>query len=417
MKIPEPHFVLHNPSDGKALIMMIVRANNRRITISTGIKVKVNSWNKQTQRVEKGKGEGNYSIINYDLQKLTGIVMDSFVKLKGEGKLTIQLLRKDIVEKYRFSVNGESNTLTGYLAHFIQQIKTGARLTPSGRRYSNSTIEAYEVAKLHLDRFVAETMINDSLELIDLRFYTKFIDWFKDNGKTMNTIAGHISRIKVLLNAALEDGKQVCLDFKNKKFRTCWEEVDHVYLSEQEIDAIAKVHLRLESYRNVRDLFIIACYTGLRFSDLSKIDLSNIDKTKEGVFLRVKTKKTGALVVIPIKPMVYDIIKKYNGLPAVFTNKKTNSILKQVVKLAGVNVMININRTGGINSGKPQPKYKMVSLHTARRSFATNLFLAKVPAHSIMKVTGHTTEKAFLKYLKISEEDNANILVGNEFFK
>jgi integrase len=46
----------------------------------------------------------------------------------------------------------------------------------------------------------------------------------------------------------------------------------------------------------------------------------------------------------------------------------------------------------------------LLSTHTARRSFATNLFLSGFPAISIMKITGHTTEKSFMKYIK----DNSN---------
>lgn len=52
----------------------------------------------------------------------------------------------------------------------------------------------------------------------------------------------------------------------------------------------------------------------------------------------------------------------------------------------------------------------MITTHTARRSFATNLFLDGVPAITIMKITGHKTEKAFLLYIKITPNENAKIL-------
>ena len=38
------------------------------------------------------------------------------------------------------------------------------------------------------------------------------------------------------------------------------------------------------------------------------------------------------------------------------------------------------------------------------------MYIAGIPTLSIMKITGHKTEKAFLKYIKISEEENAEIL-------
>ena len=58
----------------------------------------------------------------------------------------------------------------------------------------------------------------------------------------------------------------------------------------------------------------------------------------------------------------------------------------------------------------------MITSHTARRSFATNAYLADIPAISIMKITGHKTEAAFMKYIKISEEENAIQLQTSKFF-
>ena len=54
--------------------------------------------------------------------------------------------------------------------------------------------------------------------------------------------------------------------------------------------------------------------------------------------------------------------------------------------------------------------------YTARRSFATNAYLAGLPPISIMKITGHKTESSFMKYIKISEKENAIQLKGHEFF-
>ena len=72
---------------------------------------------------------------------------------------------------------------------------------------------------------------------------------------------------------------------------------------------------------------------------------------------------------------------------------------------------------GGKRHTETFKKFELITTHTARRSFATNAYLQNVPTISIMKITGHRTEKSFLKYIKISQEDNANKLVGHPFFK
>jgi integrase len=65
---------------------------------------------------------------------------------------------------------------------------------------------------------------------------------------------------------------------------------------------------------------------------------------------------------------------------------------------------------GGMNISRQVPKHKLVSTHTARRSFATNMYLMGVPVLSIMKVTGHKSEKQFMEYIKITPSDHAKII-------
>jgi integrase len=71
---------------------------------------------------------------------------------------------------------------------------------------------------------------------------------------------------------------------------------------------------------------------------------------------------------------------------------------------------------GGKNVQETFLKYELVSTHTARRSFATNLYLADIPSITIMKMTGHKTEKAFLRYIRLTQEQNANKLLHHPFF-
>jgi len=70
-----------------------------------------------------------------------------------------------------------------------------------------------------------------------------------------------------------------------------------------------------------------------------------------------------------------------------------------------------IKRTkGGVERHKKFKKYELVTVHTARRSFATNLYVSDFPAVSIMKITGHLTEQAFLSYIRITPKENAEML-------
>ena len=207
------------------------------------------------------------------------------------------------------------------------------------------------------------------------------------------------------------------LQYKNKRFKTPEENSESIYLSKEEITKIYEKDFSFKPiFEKVRDLFIIGCYTGLRFSDLAAITKDNfIDKKTK---LRIKTEKTGELVIIPIHRYVKEILEKYHGkVPESYSNQKMNQYLKNVAELVELNENVQINATkGGIKTSTNYKKWELVTVHTARRSFATNAYLADVPTISIMKITGHRTEKSFLKYIKITQEDNANKLINHPFF-
>jgi integrase len=95
-----------------------------------------------------------------------------------------------------------------------------------------------------------------------------------------------------------------------------------------------------------------------------------------------------------------------------------NDYLKEVGQLAGLNEVVSVSKTrGGKRSDTVNEKWEIVTTHTARRSFATNAFKSGIPSISIMKITGHTTEKSLMKYIKITNEENAILMYSNDFFK
>ena len=219
------------------------------------------------------------------------------------------------------------------------------------------------------------------------------------------------------MNEATERGVNTNLEFKKRKFKTIREESDSIYLTLTELERFEKLDLsaspRLDK---VRDLFLIGCYTGLRFSDFIQIKPENIISAKS--MLQIRTQKTSERVSIPLHKTVKAILKKYhNNLPKAYSNQTMNGYLKEVASLAKLKekVETTITRAGKVEK-KSIEKYKLVSTHTARRSFATNLYLADVPSISIMKITGHKTERAFLSYIRVTQEQNADKLLNHPFF-
>jgi integrase len=215
--------------------------------------------------------------------------------------------------------------------------------------------------------------------------------------------------LKIFLNEAVAKGISVRQDFKNRSFKVASEEADAIYLSEAELQQLQSVDLsKTERLERVRDLFLVGCYTGLRFSDLTNLRPEYI---KDG-FIRLEQQKTADRVVIPCHQIVVAMLAKYGGtLPRSISNQKMNDYLKEVCQLAGINSLESKAQTkGGKRIKTSFEKWQMVSTHTARRSFATNMYLLGIPAMTIMQITGHRTEKAFMKYIKLDREQHAQVM-------
>ena len=126
-----------------------------------------------------------------------------------------------------------------------------------------------------------------------------------------------------------------------------------------------------------------------------------------------RDQQTGDGVVIPVHPAVNKIISKYNGeLPRSISNQKTNQFLKEMAKKVEVlKTPVSISFTkGGLKLSETFEKWELITSHTARRSFATNEYLAGTPSLTIMAITGHKTEKAFLRYIKLTPNEHAKLL-------
>jgi integrase len=94
-----------------------------------------------------------------------------------------------------------------------------------------------------------------------------------------------------------------------------------------------------------------------------------------------------------------------------------NLYLKELCQRASITERVEVSRTkGGFRDTRTLEKWELITTHTARRSFATNAFLAGVPTINIMKITGHKSESVFLKYIKISTEQNALMLLNHPHF-
>lgn len=236
--------------------------------------------------------------------------------------------------------------------------------------------------------------------LLKKTFKVKFKKNFVERSYSKNYIAKALKNAKQFANAAADAGYVRTLSYRAVKAN--WEEADTVYLDWEEINKIKALEIDPHSPEGkVRNLFVFNCYLGLRYSDLSRLNKDKFMNIGGQLFIRIRMKKTDEVIKFPIVKSAEDIIKIYDYNFPEICDPTYNEHLKRIAMKAGINNFESKRETRG---GKKLifniPKYDMISSHTARRSFATNFEADGVPLNELMAITGHTTEKAFRKYVK-----------------
>ena len=304
---------------------------------------------------------------------------------------------------------------------FFAKYVEGDRIDPHTGRYVAERTKVHHRTVLHrLQEFFQYSHLPDDFSTFDNpHFDALYTDWcYKVKRYKLNTVRATYGVLKPWLNAAKKEGYNV--GERYKELRGKGEEVDNIYLTEEEIEQIYRLNIPFlkeqgfidakSEIESTRDLFIIGCWTGLRRSDLNKLNEALFDIEKK--VITVTAEKTKRRVVIPMHPFVLELWKKYNGnFPHLCDKSKANQHLKECGRIAKVDEPTPQieNRAGQVKT-IVYPKYQLIGMHTARRSFATNMYKRGFPTVAIMQITGHTTEHNFLKYIKVTKEENAEML-------
>ena len=87
-----------------------------------------------------------------------------------------------------------------------------------------------------------------------------------------------------------------------------------------------------------------------------------------------------------------------------------NATIKKVLKLAGITRMVETPSTSMTASKALRtPINELVTLHTARRTFATNMHSLEVlSVNELMSLTGHESESALKTYLNIDRLETSS---------
>ena len=408
-------FVLKDPKAKKSLIYLVARiqGQNRRLKFSTGETINPKHWSYKERRAKlsAAKGDGflkdELIILNQRLTDYEQTFRRAYLELQENNTPpTVEYFREALVRKFGGKTKGRIIYLTDFADDYLKiaNIRT-------------TTKRAYGVALACFKEYEAYTKSRIIFDSFSIPQFDRLVLWMQDEKKlAKNTIGIRIKNLKYLFNKAYEYGHH-----KNevyKKFKTVNEDSINIALTEDELQKLWDLDLsqnkRLEA---MRDIFIVGCRTALRYEDWGHITPEMVDfKAKK---ICITTTKTLQSVVVPLHWQVAEILKKHgNRLPRVPSNQKCNMYIKELCEVAGIDSPVFRVRTVGNEIKRVQyKKHELTTTHTARRTAATLMYMAGIDSLAIRKITGHNDERSFLKYIKVSEDENAERLLQHDFYK
>lgn len=346
-------------------------------------------------------------ISEYNLDMMNGEIIDR----EWIDKKICQFFKRPAATDVKKKIERKNVYYFDFAKHWMEteasKWKTGKNKVLNVR-----AIQQYNSFLVIFDRYQKHKDSSIKLKDIDNHLINDFIQYMDEvEGYGTQTIDRHIGRLRFFCYRAEANNLTVNKNYKERVFVPDEEEVMEPILNENEIEKIFKYDFGQGTFLdNVRDNFIIGLWTGLRISDFNNnLKIENIKND----FIEIRTTKTGAWTVIPLHPMVKKVIeKRYGNLPEKVVDQRFNKAIKLICKLVGIDQDIKgklFDPEKKRNVTGVFPKYKLVSSHICRRSFATNLF-NKVPNHVIQAVGAWKTEAMMLHYIKRTKHESALIL-------
>ena len=402
--MPIARFYLKQTKDPKkeTLIYLSFSYKKNRLRLSSELSIQPKYWNNNDQVARQVRGfTDKADRINEKLKESRNAIDNAYDVFKQKGIVpNPDQLKAEYFKQLTPEAKGEKPDFWNEYNKYIESSKG---------RVVNDVIKDYKSLIKHLRGFEKQNKIKIDFDSFNYTFYQDFIQYLSYNavkpngekGLATNTVGKQIKNLKAFLNHCFKH--EIVERFDLSNYKTMSEDTDAIYLTDNEISMIYKYDLTdKRELEESRDLLVLGCQIGLRSNDLFRLKPEMVD----GEMIRIKTHKSDKPVVIPLQLFTKEIIQKYNGD---FPNKKNktsfNAEIKKIGKLAKINTDIVITSKKGIEKvDKFYKKYELISSHTCRRSFCTNQYLKGVPTVLLMKISGHKTEKAFLRYIKIDEE-------------
>jgi integrase len=384
--------------------------NKLDIPVTTNLVSKAENWDSDSQLFKKN------NTVNKKLIELKENIANEFNTDFSNGEIIDKQWLNEVIKRTFFRPNKErkmqNHKDTVYLYDFGKdwlENKSGEWRNSNSKPLTKKAKGQYMKALELFGEYQGKR--NIKLRDFSLEEIKGFFHFLIDKNYSFPTAKKKLTELKFLCDKAKNMNLNVNTDYLTKTiFKDTAPEIEEIYLNDAEIESIFNQDFSDNDLLDIiRDNFILCLWSGLRISDLVTLDSNNIIN---GMIETISV-KTKTLAKVPLHPQVkYILEKRFGNLPPKVKKDEYNIQIKEICRICKIDQPVY----GKIYDKKKDrdiagyyPKYKLVSSHIARRSFATNLS-DKISTKAISKMIGHSNEKITEFYNKKSKLEYADEL-------
>ena len=342
----------------------------KRYEFSSGFFIKPNFWDNKAQEAKPPSDENTF--INNQLTLIRNKINQGFLLLQLHGK---DFDVEDIYMLYKGESPKEEKTILQVFIDHNEQIE---KLI--GKDYVKSTHLKFVQASELVKDFIRYKFKRHDYHFKDLELkFVQDYEFYLKTEKNLSQVTANkmIQRFRKMVKIAIGEGYLNRDPFILYKVKRIKKEV--VFLTPAELAKLENHVFAQPRLKQVRDLFVFCCYTGLAFNEMSRLEAKHIVTGFDGnKWIRIIREKTQKEVSIPLLPKALEILEKASGktqrgnrLLSNISNQKFNSYLKEIAEIVGIE--------------------KKLTHHIARKTFATTVLLYNdVPMEIVSELLGHS---------------------------
>ncbi|CAM3445350.1 Tyr recombinase domain-containing protein [Flavobacterium longum] len=395
-------FYLKEPNAVSETLIMFscfFKNENRKFVYSTGEKIQPLHWDKQARQPKtNGKHKSKFAdAIKMQLNRYSDLLLqtESLYKRINE-ELTSNILKKVFDEEFKKLAVGRNVFFDAFDEFVLEKVKSKDWSAATEKRYINirNILMAFQDSKNYPLTFNS----------INKKFHTDFTSYCMDDLKHINnTYARNLGLFKSFLYWSLD--KKYTFNTEFMKFKKVERVVtNQIALTIDDLNKILTHNFESKRLEKVRDVFVFACVTGMRFGELATIKKSNVTTTD--IILKEEKEKGKEARKIPLTTISKFLLAKYNYELPLIANQKQNKYLKEVFRELNYSQLVQKVTTRGKENIKEEMFfYDRISTHTARRTFITMMKRQGKSDKLIASITGHSDMKTLNQYYQVDNDE------------